>query len=267
MMHVLVEGVTLASGLFETLLQGSDCGPPTRLPNLSVDVFIVLFYAVIVGMINWGMRLWIVLPLARRVLIVNPLYPGAQRRSSDSKAIKMSLCFMEMLFYATFSCMNYLILSRETWAWPSRLWWLEFEKKDPVTGSSVHEFMTEPLAAYFLLYAGRYLQGIVSVYFEPRRKDFFQMEVHHILTFALVGLSYFWGWSRVGFAIMLLLDPADVPLHAAKICKVFFSQSQMPFYSEFLLTPFVPVPAIHAAVHWRSEMPEKQEQHVPGLYD
>jgi ceramide synthetase len=58
------------------------------------------------------------------------------------------------------------------------------------------------------------------VLFEPRRKDFIQMELHHALTFGLVVLSYFWGWNRVGFVIMLLLDPADVPLHAAKICKV-----------------------------------------------
>jgi hypothetical protein len=34
-----------------------------------------------------------------------------------------------------------------------------------------------------------------------------------------IGVSYAFGWNRVGAVVMVLLDPADVPLHIAKQFK------------------------------------------------
>jgi len=45
------------------------------------------------------------------------------------------------------------------------------------------------------------------------------MVIHHGVTMVLVPLSYCYGYVRVGAAVMLLLDPADPPLHGAKMCK------------------------------------------------
>lgn len=35
----------------------------------------------------------------------------------------------------------------------------------------------------------------------------------------LGAISYAYGWNRVGAVVMVLLDPADVPLHMAKQFK------------------------------------------------
>merc|ERR1712224_525946 len=43
--------------------------------------------------------------------------------------------------------------------------------------------------------------------------------LHHVVTVLLVAVSYWYGWNRVGVVVMLLLDPADVPLQAAKMAK------------------------------------------------
>ena len=45
------------------------------------------------------------------------------------------------------------------------------------------------------------------------------MAIHHIVTVWLIGVSYAYGWNRVGSVVMVLLDPADVPLHIAKQFK------------------------------------------------
>jgi len=46
-------------------------------------------------------------------------------------------------------------------------------------------------------YAARYCQGMVSVCLEHKRKDFWEMELHHAVTCLLVTLSYVCGWNRV----------------------------------------------------------------------
>merc|ERR1712118_225217 len=45
------------------------------------------------------------------------------------------------------------------------------------------------------------------------------MVIHHVVTALLVGLSYEYGHRRVGGIVMILMDPADVFLHYAKLCK------------------------------------------------
>merc|ERR1712151_1338013 len=42
---------------------------------------------------------------------------------------------------------------------------------------------------------------------------------HHIVTVVVIFISYVYGWNRVGVVVMVLLDPADVPLHLAKLFK------------------------------------------------
>merc|ERR1712048_1269823 len=69
------------------------------------------------------------------------------------------------------------------------------------------------------MYIARYLQGIASVFLETKRKDYVEMLVHHSATVLVCSVSYIYGWNRVGVVVMALFDPADVPLHFAKLCK------------------------------------------------
>ena len=138
----LREGAQLAFSLINAVVRGGDRGSPTRLPNLKVDFVVVLLYAGILAMINWGVRLCVVMPLSRRILR-DSSHHGKKLRANEPKAVKLSLCFMEMLFYLAFSYFNFVILVEEVWAWPSLHWWLNFEKKDLATGASLHSFMTK----------------------------------------------------------------------------------------------------------------------------
>jgi hypothetical protein len=140
---VLSESAPLAYSPWDTVDQGGDRVPAVRLPDRNVDIIVVFFFAVVLAVINWGLRLCIVMPLSRRVMRHPSQRTLKQQRGHESKVVKLSLCVMEMLFYFTFACLNYIILCREAWAWPSKLWWLDFEKRDLATGASLHSFMTE----------------------------------------------------------------------------------------------------------------------------
>jgi ceramide synthetase len=166
-------------------------------------VLVFLLLSAGVFFVNWGLRKALVEPLAAKLL-------GA--KSTKSKVQKFAQSCMEMVFYGAFTVFGALVVPGQTWFWPSKLWWSDYK-------SGKMLFVTDALKAYYLLYAARYAQGIVSCLIEHKRKDFWEMQMHHIVTVSLIGISYAFGWNRVGAVVMALLDPADVPLHVAKQFK------------------------------------------------
>ena len=72
---------------------------------------------------------------------------------------------------------------------------------------------------YYLVQFGFWLQQIVVVNIEERRKDHWQMFTHHIFTCALIFTSYGYHQYRVGTLILCLMDFADVVLPLAKVLK------------------------------------------------
>ncbi|KAL6243231.1 Sphingosine N-acyltransferase lag1 [Rhinocladiella similis] len=72
---------------------------------------------------------------------------------------------------------------------------------------------------YYLVQFGFWLQQIVVVNIEERRKDHWQMFSHHIVTCALIFTSYGYHQYRVGTVILCLMDIVDITLSFAKILK------------------------------------------------
>lgn len=57
-----------------------------------------------------------------------------------------------------------------------------------------------------------YLQQIFVLNIEARRKDHWQMLIHHIVTVALVYASYAYHQTRVAHLILMLMDFIDISL-------------------------------------------------------
>jgi very-long-chain ceramide synthase len=72
---------------------------------------------------------------------------------------------------------------------------------------------------YYLVQFAFWLQQIVVVNIEERRKDHWQMFTHHIITCTLVFTSYGYHQTRVGTLILCLMDVVDLFLPLAKILK------------------------------------------------
>lgn len=60
---------------------------------------------------------------------------------------------------------------------------------------------------------------VVSQFFDIKRKDFWQMFVHHVVTLLLLSLSWICNLHRVGSLVLVIHDCADIFLEAAKITK------------------------------------------------
>lgn len=72
---------------------------------------------------------------------------------------------------------------------------------------------------YYLSQLAFWIQQIVVVHIEERRKDHLQMLTHHLITVSLLGTSYPYRQWRAGNAILVCMDVVDWILPLAKILR------------------------------------------------
>lgn len=81
-------------------------------------------------------------------------------------------------------------------------------------------FSLAPLTKfYYLVQMAFWIQTLLIINVEKRRKDYAQMLTHHIVTVALVTTSYATNWTRVGTVILCTMDFCDILLPLAKMVK------------------------------------------------
>lgn len=68
------------------------------------------------------------------------------------------------------------------------------------------------MKAYFLGQFSFWIQQILVINMEERRKDHWQMFTHHLLTSTLMYASYRFHFTRVGNLILVLMDVCDLLL-------------------------------------------------------
>eukprot|EP00630_Chrysocystis_fragilis_P004112 CAMPEP_0197400150 /NCGR_PEP_ID=MMETSP1165-20131217/16410_1 /TAXON_ID=284809 /ORGANISM="Chrysocystis fragilis, Strain CCMP3189" /LENGTH=323 /DNA_ID=CAMNT_0042926197 /DNA_START=18 /DNA_END=989 /DNA_ORIENTATION=+ len=200
-------GTLLGALRYSVLKRDGSIALGSSAPKLPTDGYVALVFVVGLFAFNWAFRLLVVQPVARVLLGA-----GSSERVLAGRVAKFSQAAMEAVFYGSFTLVGAAIVPAQPWIWPSKHWWIGFS-----TGE--HSIMRDDLRCYYLLYGARYAQGTLTVLLEPKRKDFVEMVLHHLVTVAVVAISYLYGWNRVGAVVMLLLDPGDVPLHTAKMFK------------------------------------------------
>ena len=91
---------------------------------------------------------------------------------------------------------------------------------------------------YYLVQFAFWIQQILVVNIEERRKDYAQMFTHHVITCALMFTSYGYHQTKVGNVILCLMDGVDVVLSVSS-CKPFsnpatLSDSDLHSWLKFL---------------------------------
>ena len=205
MLSATHEAARLLGQLSVSLQGGGATLPSRRKGGLEFELTIFALYAAALFAINWILRFVVFEPVARSVM------PAGTKRK---QRLKFAQAAMEAIYYTAFSFIGLVIVPAQPWVWPSVQWWEGWRNAD-----DPHGLMRDDLRCYLLLYTARYFQGVVSTLLEARRADFLEMLLHHSITVVLCTTAYFGGYSRVGVVIMFLLDPADIPLHFAKMCK------------------------------------------------
>lgn len=121
----------------------------------------------------------------------------------------------KLFVYASFSALLVAAIgfssptdSYASWLLDDKLMWI---------GLPGHQHVTLALKGIYLLELSFYVVAMPTLLFwETRRKDFNIMFCHHVVTILLIGFSFFFNYSRVGSAIMLLHDICDIFLEAGE---------------------------------------------------
>lgn len=79
--------------------------------------------------------------------------------------------------------------------------------------------MPAGIKLYYLTQFAFWIQQIIVIHLEERRKDHYQMLTHHFVTVGLMGGSYGYRQWRVGNAILVCMDIVDLVLPLAKILR------------------------------------------------
>ncbi|KAG0209636.1 sphingosine N-acyltransferase lag1 [Mortierella sp. GBA30] len=82
-----------------------------------------------------------------------------------------------------------------------------------------HDKLSGAFKAYYLIQFGFWLQQIYVVNTDMKRKDYTAMLVHHFITCTLIGGSYAMHLTRIGNAILVVMDVSDVFLAVPKMLK------------------------------------------------
>ncbi|KAF2107765.1 longevity-assurance protein-like protein [Lophiotrema nucula] len=122
------------------------------------------------------------------------------------------------------------------------------------------------LKLYYLFQWGFWLQQILVVNIEEKRKDYTQMFVHHIFTCALIFLSYGYYHTRVGVVILTIMDLVDIVLPTAKLLNYLkFTTACDIVFGLFMLVWVVTRHGFYLTVMW-SIYADAPRDMAPGCY-
>ncbi|KAL7920177.1 TLC domain-containing protein [Trichoderma austrokoningii] len=187
-------------------------GHPTHYGKGLWDVAFVAFYTVVLSFTRELMMHEVLIPLGR--------LNGIKSRGKQQR-------FAEQMYTALyFSCMGpagvYVMSRSAVWYFNTAGMYAGFPHR---SHEAVFKF-------YYLFQAAYWAQqGVVMLLgFEKPRKDFKELVAHHIVTLALIGLSYRFHFTHMGIAVYITHDISDVFLALSKSLHYIDSPLVVPVY-------------------------------------
>lgn len=96
---------------------------------------------------------------------------------------------------------------KKSWFWNRREIWIDYPA----------HLLTSEIYYYYVVSCAFYVSLLVTQFFDVKRKDFWQMFFHHLVTISLIIISYVTNFTRIGCLILLIHDSADYWLELAKL--------------------------------------------------
>lgn len=153
---------------------------------------------------------------------------GRHKRANPNTVRKFSEGMWRFSFY----------LFASTFGWFYVLWDKPYLKD---TMHTLYNYPHHPVKSeewwYYNIELGFYISLTFTQFVETKRKDFWQMFVHHIVTILLLALSWSCNFHRIGALVLAIHDVADVPMEGAKLAKYCRKQRLADFlFAIFTLT-------------------------------
>jgi ceramide synthetase len=157
------------------------------------------------------LALWVGLPLSRFVH-ARGMTPRAKHPLATAKlAKKWSEQFWQLSVHVCMTALEVYVLWGETW-------W-----SDPVSmwTAPPQPAPKQSLKVLYLLQLGVWVYTCIQHRFlDERRKDYFVMYVHHVVTIALIAGSAAGGFYRVGMVVLIAHDSSDIFLDLLKLSNL-----------------------------------------------
>jgi len=158
---------------------------------------------------------------------------GMERPRRERKRERFCTAWGEALYFAIQVFINYRLFSSTSWYWPSN-WDLLMDdgRKAALQGGDAAQLYrcTREMRTYYTLEFGWYAMNLGLLFFKKRRSDFLEMFAHHVITSALIFLSYAFGFMRIGIVVMNLHNLFDPFLNVAKCCHYAFKGPLEPLH-------------------------------------
>ncbi|KAB8527769.1 hypothetical protein FH972_025422 [Carpinus fangiana] len=162
------------------------------------DFFFVASWIFVFTGLRAGVLTYVLLPFAQ-----------SQGITSLKKKVRFAEQAWLLLYYSVFWPLGMYIMYHTDYWFNLKEMWAHFPARS----------MDGLLKWYYLVQFAFWIQQIVVVNIEERRKDHWQMFTHHIVTCALLLFSYGYYQTKVGNVILVLMDCVDLTLPAAKMLK------------------------------------------------
>ncbi|CAF9907787.1 hypothetical protein IMSHALPRED_006492 [Imshaugia aleurites] len=180
------------------------------------DFAFVAFYVVVLSFTREFLMQRLIRPMA--------LYYGIRSRSKQNRFMEQVYTAM---YFAVFGPLGLYIMSR------TPVWYFNTAGMFEGFPHRSHEGVFK---AYYLLQASYWAQQaiVLCLQLEKPRKDFKELVGHHIVTLALIWLSYRFHFTYMGLAVYITHDISDFFLATSKTFNYINSPLIVPYFSLFI---------------------------------
>lgn len=156
---------------------------------------------------------WVVLLTFLRAFLMTWVFDPCATRLCNIHSRKAKTRFSEQSWSIFYYCCSFAL---GLYLYRASPYWNDL---DNVYSGWPHYRMTSLFKKYYLVSIAFWLQQVVVLNIEEKRKDHYQMFSHHIITCALVIGSYYYYYTRIGNLILMIMDSVDIFLSTAKVLK------------------------------------------------
>lgn len=156
---------------------------------------------------------WVVLLTFLRSTLMQCCFMPVAKRLCGIQSKKAKVRFAEQSWSVVYYCVSFALGFYLYYHSP---YWNDL---DHIFIGWPHDHMSPLLKKYYLVSIAFWLQQVLVLNIEERRKDHVQMFSHHIITCALVIGSYYYYFNRIGNLILIIMDSVDIFLSTAKVLK------------------------------------------------
>ncbi|KXT01542.1 hypothetical protein AC578_6339 [Pseudocercospora eumusae] len=191
-------------------------GEPVQYGKGPKDFAFVAFYTIVFSFTREFLMQRLIRPIA--------IYCGIRNRGKQSRFMEQ---FYTAIYFAIFGPFGLYVMSR------TPVWFFNIPGMYEGFPHRSHEAVFK---AYYLLQASYWAQqGIVLLLqLEKPRKDFKELVMHHIVTLALIGLSYRFHFTYIGVAVYVTMDISDFFLATSKISNYLDWYFTPPYFFTFI---------------------------------